>query len=189
MMASSGPIMLAVLRLRGKTKFWMWERNVTWNKVMQGTHHLKTTLPSRRRCDEQVRGVSYAGARLWEAWQSVLCHYRQNTAKVSHQLLCLCCKSYTKLYNLTFILPHIVDRCVSDGFAAVDDLQHMLWLLHGHRGGRPSWSIDLNFCGEARERERDSKMKKIVGVEMKVQKTNDVWFNLRFIYAFMKLSF
>ena len=44
MMASSGPIMLAVLRLRGKTKFWMWERNVTWNNVMQGTHHLKTRL-------------------------------------------------------------------------------------------------------------------------------------------------
>ena len=39
-------------------------------------------------------------------------------------------------------------------FVAVDDLQCMFWLLRGHGCERPSWSVDLGFCGDKRERER-----------------------------------
>ena len=58
---------------------------------MPGTYHHETTLPSRRRCVERVRGVSFRGARLWEAWQSALCHCPHDAVKVSHQLCTLFC--------------------------------------------------------------------------------------------------
>ena len=86
-----------VLAANEKTKIWRWEQKMNHNKVMQGTYHIKTTPPSRRQCVERVRGISCCGTRLWEAWHPPLWCCRHDAAKVSHQLLCLCCKSYTKL--------------------------------------------------------------------------------------------